>query len=44
MSRINPLHLILSLLALVLVINAAFIYVALQTREPVVASYDSEAR
>ena len=44
MSRINPLHLIVGLLALVVLVNAAFLIVATRNSDAVVPSYLTEER
>jgi hypothetical protein len=44
MSRINPLHLIIGLLAFVVTVNVAFLIVATRTADPIVSSYVTEER
>ena len=44
MSRISPLRLIIGLLVTVVCVNIAFLFVSMKHADPVVPSYESEAR
>lgn len=44
MSKINPLHLIIGLLGLVIAVNAVFLVVASKNSDDVVESYVTEER